>query len=329
MELSDYLRIAKSRLWILILVPLIAGLGAAAFVLSRPQQYSAVAEIAAPALVGGANVNQYSGANGQKAYVANISAAIQSDAVLDKVAAKTHLSKSRIESGVSAAPIGESTIVDVTYQDTKKANARPVAGAVATTAMQFLFSTQLESAKATVATAQQQLTDAATALDRFTADTGLVVPDKDYETRLQQIANLQEEAAQQAAANNPLGAESIRASIPVLQGELNALAPKVAQYLSLVDAKTSAQTRLDQALASLAPVEAESAAADPGRTIIVGTTKQVPKVADAVLAAAAGIGAGLFLAAGIVALLEVWRKRKEPQLVVTEPPVFESTVSRV
>ena len=78
MEIKDYLRILGRRIRILILVPLLALAAVAGYTLVQPKQYQAVATVAAPALVGGATANQYSGANGLKAFVGNFTAAVTS-----------------------------------------------------------------------------------------------------------------------------------------------------------------------------------------------------------------------------------------------------------
>ena len=60
MEISDYLHIIRRRLWILILVPLLAGGVVAALVLRQPLKYDATATVAAPAVVGGQSTNHAS-----------------------------------------------------------------------------------------------------------------------------------------------------------------------------------------------------------------------------------------------------------------------------
>ena len=55
MEITDYLSVIRRRLWILLLVPLVAGGVVAALVLRNPPMFGATASVAAPAVVGGVN----------------------------------------------------------------------------------------------------------------------------------------------------------------------------------------------------------------------------------------------------------------------------------
>src|SRR5215217_8332494 len=109
-EISDYLRIIWRRLWILLLVPLLAGGVVAAQVLREPPKYDATATVAAPAVVGGQNTNQYSGSTGPKAFVSHFVAAIGSPRIVNQVAKETGVLPRSIRGGLTAAPIGDSSL---------------------------------------------------------------------------------------------------------------------------------------------------------------------------------------------------------------------------
>ncbi|MBV8305163.1 MAG: hypothetical protein JOZ04_13200 [Acidimicrobiia bacterium] len=143
MELRDYFDILKRRKKILIAVPLIAFLLVAGLILIKPKQYQATATVAAPALVGGASANQYSGANGPKAFVANFTAAVTAPPVVDQVSQETGVPKTRVKSGVSASEIGTSSLMQVAYSTPKKKEAFNVAQAAASDTIVYLFKTQV------------------------------------------------------------------------------------------------------------------------------------------------------------------------------------------
>src|SRR5687767_10093033 len=88
-EIVDYLRIARRRLWVLVGVPLVAALAVGLFVGLAPQRYTATCYVAAPALVGGAAAQQYTGTQAASQFVAAFKAATTSPRVLDQVAADT------------------------------------------------------------------------------------------------------------------------------------------------------------------------------------------------------------------------------------------------
>src|SRR3954471_17809513 len=138
-EITDYLAILKRRKNILIAVPTLAVLLVVGFIVAKPKQYSAVATVAAPALVGGASTNQYSGANGPKAFVSNFEAAVTSPPIVDAVARETGASKGRVKSGLSATEIGSSSLMQIGYTTSKRNEAAKVVRAAAGDTITFLF----------------------------------------------------------------------------------------------------------------------------------------------------------------------------------------------
>src|SRR2546423_10092667 len=71
MEIKDHLALIRRRLWIIILVPLLAAGATVGLVLQQPQTYSATATVAVPGVIGGQD-GQFSGATGHKAFLANL-----------------------------------------------------------------------------------------------------------------------------------------------------------------------------------------------------------------------------------------------------------------
>ncbi len=143
MEISDYLRIVRRRLWILALVPVLAGGIVTALVLAGGPRYQATATVAAPALVGGPSSNQYSGSGGPKTFVANFVAAATSSRIVNQVAAQLKVPTSRVEAGLAASPIGRSSLIQISYQSPRSSETGPVAGAVAAGTIRFLFQSQV------------------------------------------------------------------------------------------------------------------------------------------------------------------------------------------
>ena len=83
METVSYLSIIRRRLWILLLVPVLAVGVVVAWELRRPPQYSATATVAAPAAVGGPSTNQYSGVNAPRAFVVRQQPSSTSDRLVE------------------------------------------------------------------------------------------------------------------------------------------------------------------------------------------------------------------------------------------------------
>jgi capsular polysaccharide biosynthesis protein len=311
-EISDYLRIIWRRLWILILVPLLAGGAVAALVLRAPPKYDATATVAAPAVVGGQNTNQYSGSTGPKAFVSNFVAAITSTRIVNQVAKETKVLPREVRDGLVAVPIGESSLIEVTYTTTKKDDAIPVAKAAAADTIRFLFQTQVTLAKQTLAEAQKAVSQADAGLQKFYKDTGLVLPERTYDIKQQEVSSLQQRQLAEQAAGNFTAAAALTQAIADRKAELSRLAPQLATYRSLTERKTNAEGRLNLVQQNVEAAVAQYKAADPSAVITMNQAKPVSRLVDLVRKAGPAAGAGLFLAVGLVVLLEAVSRRPRP-----------------
>ena len=318
MEIADYLRIIRRRVWILLLLPLIAGGAVAALVLNAPAKYHATATVAAPALIGGPSSNQYSGSNGPRTFVANFTAAVTSSRILDQVAKETRVDESRVAAGLGAEPIGDSSLIEVSYQTTVRTEAAKVAKAAAADTIRFLFQTQVTLAEHTVSEAAKAVADADAKLNAFYRSTGMVLPDKAYEIKAQQLANLQQQQAQSQAEGAFTAAAALAATVRAKQAELQALGPRVASYQSLVDRKRQATEQLDLMQQGLDQARAQYGAANPDAVVSLADTLETSRLSQLARKGLPAVGAGLFLAVGLVLLLELLGRR--PELAHADEP---------
>ena len=309
MEVSHYLDILRRRLIILISVPALALGLVVGHSVTGPGQYHATATVAAPALVGGVTANQYSGANGLKSFVANFSAALTSPPILDKVSSETGVGKGKIKSGLSATQIGNSSVIEVTYNSAARNAAGPVAKAAASDTMVFLFTTQVQLASKPVDSARKSVSDTEPAMAALARQNGLVLPDKDYEVRAQEIASLQSAQAQataggQAGTAAPLQTHRGQAGRAGAVGAHRAGVPVVARP------KTQALANLNQAQQSLQQAQAQLSAADPSKVVSLAGTQRQSLFSAFVQKGTVAAGAGLLLTLGIVTLLELVPRRR-------------------
>jgi capsular polysaccharide biosynthesis protein len=314
-ELRDYLDILKRRKNILIAVPAVAALLVVGMIVVKPKQYQATATVAAPALVGGASSNQYSGANGPKSFVANFTAAVTSPPIVDQVSRETNVGKSSVKSGLSATEIGTSSLMQVSYKTSKHKNAFPVAEAAASDTIVFLFRTQVQLAQQPLDGAKQNLANVEGQIAALSKSSGLVVPDKDYEVQAQAIASLQSAQAQALANGQGSTASRLQTQIDQKKAQLAAIAPQVQQYSSLVTQKDAAVTQLNQAQQALQQSQGQLQAADPKQVVSVGKVHSVSVIGDVLQKGAVSVFAGLFLALGIIAGLELLARTREPAAV--------------
>jgi hypothetical protein len=139
MEIAEYLRVIRKRAWIVLLIPALAAALMTAIILSRPTEYSSTATVAAPWLISNAPGDSYAMANGPSQFVADFTAAISIPPVVDAVAQATGASPDSIRENVTAAPIDESTLIQVRFIGADQRQAEPVARAIALETLRFLF----------------------------------------------------------------------------------------------------------------------------------------------------------------------------------------------
>ena len=322
MEIGSYLRVIRRRLWILVLVPLLAAGGVAAWMLRQGPQHEATATVAAPTVLGTSTVSPYLGGGGSKAFVADFRAAITSPLIVGKVAEETGAKPADIKNGIVAGPIGDSSLVQVTYRTSEEAQAAPVAQSSASHTIRFLFQSQVTLAGKTVAEAQKAIDKVNRELSDFYRKTGQVLPEEAYRIKAQQVSDLEREQASAGAGGETTTASGLQSRIEDSKRELAALAPQVAEYQSLKDRKEQALTRINLLEEGLERARAQYNAADPRAVVIVGPSEKVDMVPEVVKAAAPAFAAGLILAVCIVLLLELATR---PDRAEAPPPMHAST----
>jgi capsular polysaccharide biosynthesis protein len=318
-ELRDYLDIVKRRLNVLVLVPALALLLVATATLAKAAQYEATATVAAPALVGGINANQYSGAAGLKTFVANFSAAVTSPPIINKVSSQTGVTKARLHSGLAASEVGASSLMEVHYRTGNRRNAGSVAQAAASETIKFLFNTQVTLAQRPVDGATKALDENDKSIANLIKQTGLVIPDRDYDLKVQAVQQLESAATTASANGQGSTAARIQTVIDAKKAELIALAPQVQTYQTLVDKKNQLINTLNQATTALQQAKAQFEAADPARVVTLGRTAKVSVIGELAQREAAALAGAVLLAAGIVVLLELVGRR---EALPAAPPVL-------
>jgi capsular polysaccharide biosynthesis protein len=312
-EIGSYLSVIRRRLWILVLVPLLAAGGVVAWQLRQGPLHEATATVAAPTVLGTSTVSPYLGGGGSKAFVADFRAAITSPLIIVKVAEETGAQPTDIKNGIVAGSIGDSSLVQVTYRTDKENQAAPVAQSAASHTIRFLFQSQVTLAGKTVAEAQKAIDKVNRELSDFYKKTGQVLPEEAYRIKAQQVSDLEREQA---------SAGGLESRIETSRQELAALAPQVAEYQSLTDRKEQALTRMNLLEEGLERAQAQYNAADPRAVVTVGPTEKVPVLPELVKTAVPAFAAGLILAVCIVVLLELATRRDQAE---TRHPMHAST----
>jgi capsular polysaccharide biosynthesis protein len=308
LEIGDYLRVIRRRLWILVLVPVLAAGVVGAVLLRQPPKYRAVATVAAPALVGGAADNQYSGPVGVRVFVANFAAALTAPQVVSKVAEETKASEQSIRDNLSAQSIQESSLLEVTYLDTDRARSAAVAQAASRETITFLFQSQVDLARRSVNTAEKGVSDAKKKIADFITKTDVVNPEQSYELQERYLLSLEQRQLEAQAEGSTTVAATLGQAIQARQAELAKLAPLVTSYRDLVQQKDEAEARRNELQRTLQGLLAQARAADPESVVTVGEPEQLSRVMAFARQGGVAFAAGLFLAIAIVFLLELIRR---------------------
>jgi hypothetical protein len=314
MEIIDYLRILRKRLWILIGIPVLGLIGVAAVVLVvKPEQYAATATVAPPALVGGSATNQYSGAGGAKLFVSDFESAATSNLILNPLSAKIHVAKATLRSGLTVAEVESSNFMNVTYTTQKngEAKAASIAQTVASNTLLYLFQTQVQIAQKLVTGAQAQVNSAQAAVTAYQTKIGVPEPDQRLQTVQTTISQLEQTQAVDQADGDTSTAANLNSSLNSLRAQQATLENEVSTFNNLQAQVTAAQTRLNGVTPTLQAAQAQFAAANPSKVIAVGQTEPVSRKSTLAKAGGVAVGAGLFLAVLLIALLEILRRARQ------------------
>lgn len=316
MEIKDHLASIRRRLWIILLVPLLAGAATVGLVLKKPQTYQATATVAVPGVVGGQD-GQFSGSTGNRAFVANFVAVVQSRAIAEAVAAELEIPSGDIIGGTRTTPIGDSSIVAVTYRTERKDEAERVVTALAAKSVNFMFDPRQGIAAAAMAQeavdeANQAVGAAQAAIDAFVAETKLANPAQDYQIKAQQISALEQQAVETGAQGEADAAARIGAAAVAMKPQLVALGTQVARYATLVEAKQRSLAQLDEARRAQANRLTAPTSVDPASAVSVSAVRAASRTRDATQKGLAAFAAALFLVLLAVSTLEsVFRQSTE------------------
>lgn len=304
MEILDFLRMARRRLALLVLVPLLAVGAAVALVLAQPPTYSASATVGSPALIGSAG-SRYTGSQGVNQYAATFQATAIGPAVSVAVQEQVGISESALFSGLTVNQQGASPTMIVTFSGERQELVSDVVQAVSAETLRVMFESQVDAESARVEAAREQVTASNAAIATFGEENNVADPNRAYDAQLSQLNALIQQQASLKADGNAVGAAAMAPSITSAQEALARFAPILAGYSNLSVDRDAALAGLTAAQGSLQQATAQLAAADPADVVFVGDATADSRI-EPVLRTAAPVGAAaLFLSLLLVGLLEV------------------------
>src|SRR5688500_10604358 len=212
MEITDFFKAARRRLWLIILVPLVGGAAVAGLLLSQPPTYVATAIVDPAALVGSLD-SQYTGAQGVNQFVSAFQATASGPIVRRGTMAKAGVTSTELTDNLTVTQRGSSASVAVAFTSEDKAAVVPAVEAVTTLTLDALFSSQVDLAESRVSAANEAVTTADSAIAAFTAKNRMADPQKAYEAQLSRVNSMIQQQASLRASGNPVSAAAMGSSI--------------------------------------------------------------------------------------------------------------------
>jgi uncharacterized protein involved in exopolysaccharide biosynthesis len=318
-EIVDYLRIARRRVWVLVGIPLAAAIATTLLVVLSPAQYTATATVSAPALVGGAAGNQYNGSQAVNQFVSAFQSTAQGPTVRQNVSDATHVATGKISSGLTVSQVGASSAMTLTYQSTNRKEIVPVLTGVVQQTLGSMFGSQVTLAQAQMTAAKADIASASAAIVAWEQKNNLVDPDQIYSSRIQQIQSLQAQQASLQANGKPTGSAEISAEIASLKAGLVKFAPLLAEYDGLTAARDAATTALNNAADSLSSARSQLGAADPSKVAYISGEHPVNDGSELLTKVVPVTGAAIFAAVALVTILELLARSRGTSETRTEP----------
>jgi flagellar biosynthesis chaperone FliJ len=234
--------------------------------------------------------------------------------IVNQVTEKTGAAPGAIRDNLTVSQIGDSSLVEVTYTTPERAHAAPVLNEATGATIRFLFQTQVTLAQKLVDEARKAVDKVNGELGAFYRKTGQVLPDEAYRIGAQQVADLQREQVSARSRGEYTQASALESAISAKKKEVASLAPQVATYQSLVDRKNQALGRLNVLEEGLERAQAQYSAADPRSIVTIGEAQKASSLAGLAKKVVPALGAGLFLAVGIILLLQLGSRRSPAEM---------------
>jgi hypothetical protein len=306
MEIRDFVRANRQRLRLLVVLPVLAGVLALAALWGQPEQHLASVEVM---VLPEGNDPLSPNAIGQ--YVANFAEAANSKPVKDAVIAATGVERTDLND-VEIRQVARSNVIEVSYMGPKRALAKEVVVASAEETVLAVAQPQLDA----LAAARRRHDEAAethaadvAAIDAFRAETGLVLPEEEYQSRAAQLRILQDNRQEALASGGSISAAALEKVIEVRQVELDALGEQVMRFQELEKRLSVSTEELDTAVAELRLAEAKAERASIALDLSQAEATTISRTARIVKGVAVAAGLALVSGAALMLALELLRAR--------------------
>jgi hypothetical protein len=304
-EIVDYLRIARRRLWVLVGIPLAAAVVTTLFVFLSPAQYTATATVSAPALVGGSPGNQFSGSQAVGQFASAFQSTAQGPAIRQSVSALTGVPLAKISSGLQVAQVGASSTMQLIFTSTDRKQIVPALTAVTKQTLTTLFGSQVTLAEQQITDTQSDLTKADQAISAWEQANHVVDPPQIYQAMVDHLNTLQSQQSSLQANGKPSGSAALSAQIATTRASMTKFAPLLATYDVLAARRDAASTSLTSAQQNLLTARSQLNASDPTKVAFISGEHKVNDGSEVLTKVLPVTGAAIFAAVALIAMLEL------------------------
>jgi hypothetical protein len=309
-EIRDYLRAIRRVLWLVIAVPIVAGLLVGGFIELQPSSYEAEAFVVVPAIT--ANGISQSAAS---QYVSTFKDVLTSISVIPDVSQKFNIPQGQLVAGLnSSTTTASSNLIDVTLTIKGAGKTQQnLVGAVREATidtMNAIAYPQLTEAKNEVTNSATLLSNANTAIFNFDSQYGNASPQVVYNTQQSQLATEEGQYQTSVSDKDPGRANIFLQDIAVTKANLAKLGQALQQYAPLAAAQSAAIAATDHAQTDLVNANALIATDSASGTVLTKDVGRLSKLSDVIKFAGIGFALALIMMLGLILILELMRSGK-------------------
>jgi hypothetical protein len=309
MEIRDYLRAIRRILWLVIAVPVVAGLLVGGFIELQPSTYQANASVVVPAIT--ANGISQSAAS---QYASTFKDVLISQQVIPVVSQKFNIPQSELLAGLSSSTAtASSNLINVVLIGKKDQNLVGAVREAAVDTLNAIAEPQLVLAQNEITNSQTLLSNADTAIAGFDSQYGNASPQVLYNNK-QSLLNNEQGQLQTAIINNDkVRQQALSSLIASTTSTLAGLGTALQQYQPLAAAQSAAISANDKSHADLVAAQALIATDSAPGTVTTKDVGRLSKLSDVIKFAAIGFALALLMMLGLILILELMRSGKRQQ----------------
>lgn len=309
MDIRDYLRAIRRILWLVIAIPVVAGLLVGGFIELQPSSYQANATAVVPAIT--ANGISQSAAS---QYASTFKDVLTSQSVIPVVSQKFGIPQSELLAGLSSSTTtASSNLINVVLVGKKGQNLAGAVREATIDTMNAIAAPQLVQANNAVVNAQTLLQNVETKIANFQTVYGTASPQVAYNDETSTLSSHQA-LYTTAVINKDLPRQAtLKAILATDAARLNQLSIALAQYQPISTEFSAATAAYDHAISNQVAALALIATDSASGTVITKDVGRLSKLSEVIKFGAIGLALALIMMLGLILILELMRSGRREQ----------------